>query len=242
MKLNQVVSIEKSTKSRTQSELSKLHHQSQKSDLYNGLLKSYIPKDEDGELLPNEEKRVQNIVQDDLIRLQEIMSELLDITAIKDYGNCVAFADLIVDGVKVLEKVPSTYLIFLEKQMILIKTFIDKLPELDPSDEWVLDNNVNLFKTKPYETHRTKKTSRPIVLYGATDKHAAQTQLITEDILVGYWRQVKSSGAMKSNDKRKMLKNVDQLSDAIKSARAQANCCNVEEIKVGNKLFNYIFN
>jgi hypothetical protein len=34
------------------------------------------------------------------------------------------------------------------------------------------------------------------VLYDATEHHPAQTQLISEDVIVGWWETVKHSGAI----------------------------------------------
>ena len=58
-KLNQVLAIEKSTKSRVHGEITRMHHSLQKAGLLNGFAKSYQPKDEDGDHYPPERQRVQ---------------------------------------------------------------------------------------------------------------------------------------------------------------------------------------
>ena len=240
-RLNQVISVEKEIKGRTHSKLSELHHVSQKVDLYNGFTRKYAPKNEDGETYPNEDKLVQLNANECLKKVATTLGELFDITAIKDYTNCIAVANLEIDGVVLLENVPSTHLLFLEKQMITIRTFVEKLPELDPSEDWDLDVNSGLFKTKPSQTHKTKKVPKPMILAKATVEHPAQTHVITEDVTVGYWNMVKYSGALRKPKKIEILNKIDKLTNAIKIAREAANMAISKNVIVSDKIFKYLF-
>src|SRR5215813_10940643 len=56
-KLNQIVAIEKSVKSRVYGEITEMHKLSQKPDLFSGFSKQYRKKDEEGEDYPPEQKR-----------------------------------------------------------------------------------------------------------------------------------------------------------------------------------------
>ena len=58
-KLNQIIAIEKGTKSRTFQELTEAHQSLQKPALLSGISRTYRPKDEEGEQLPPESTRVQ---------------------------------------------------------------------------------------------------------------------------------------------------------------------------------------
>ena len=58
------------------------------------------------------------------------------------------------------------------------------MSELDPGSDWSVDPGTGLYKTDNTLTQRTKKVQRPITLYEATKEHPAQTQLITEDVIV----------------------------------------------------------
>ena len=58
-KLNQIIAIEKGVKARVYGELTELHKAVQKPELFNGFSKTYQKKDDDGEDLPAEKKRVQ---------------------------------------------------------------------------------------------------------------------------------------------------------------------------------------
>ena len=240
-KLNQVVAIEKGVKSRVYAEITQLHKLNQKNELFNGFSKSYTPKDEDGECYPAENKKVQMFAGEAIKLFTENLAQLLDIEAVKDFANCNAKADVVIDGELLIEQAPTTYLLFLEKQINDIKTYIEKIPVLDPSDDWTEDVNSGLYKTATVSTHRTKKVQKPVVMYDATDRHPAQTTMITEDITVGYWNVIKQSGALPIPKIKKFLERIEKLSIAVKYAREQANGINAENKEVGTRLFRYIF-
>jgi len=239
-KLNQIIAVEKGIKGRNCSVISDLYKKIQKSDLFNGFSKKYRPKDEEGEKYPPESKKVIFNTNQILEEFNHSMVELFDITATKDWTNCNAFGDVVIDGKILLEKVPASYLLFLEKQINDIKTFIENLPVLDESEDWDKDVNSGLYKTNSISTHKTKKVQKPIVLYEATDKHVAQTQLITEDMTVGYWDTIKNSGSMPQPEKKILIDKVNKLSKAVKFAREEANSTIVNDKKIGEKLFNFL--
>jgi len=238
--LNQIVAIEKGVKSRTYSEVSDLHKRSQKSDPYQGFTKKFRKKDEDGEDYPPENKKVLLVAEDVLKSVAKAQTELFDVTATKDFANCDAKADVVVDGQTLIESAPITYLLFLEKQLVDMRTFIDKLPTLDPNEDWTADPNSNLCKTDKITTHKTKKVQRAIVLYDATEHHPAQTQLVTEDVIVGWWDTIKMSGAIPVPRKQQLLDRVDRLIKAVKFAREKANSKEVDHQYVGEGLFAYL--
>jgi hypothetical protein len=62
-----------------------------------------------------------------------------------------------------------------------------------------------------------------------------------EDIVVGYWKTVKFSGALPASRIQDMLDRVEKLQQAVKFAREEANNAEVEEMKAGEVLFGYIF-
>lgn len=241
-KLNQVVAIEKGVKGRVYGEITEMHKASQKPDLFDGFVKNYRTLNEADEKYPSERKVVQLKAEDVLKKLAALSTELMDITASKDFANCAAKADVVVNNDAVLVAgVPATHLLFLEKQLTDIYTFVGKLPTLDNADEWAKDETSGLFKTAAIATHRTKKTQRPIVLYEATKEHPAQTQLLTEDVLVGYWDTVKHSGALPAPRKAELLTRVETLLKAVKFAREQANSTDAPEAKIGEQVFGYLF-
>jgi hypothetical protein len=139
MKLNQVIAIEKGIKSKAVQALTDAYHSLQKSTLLAGISRTYRPKDEEGEQFPPEATRVQLRADDAIRQANEALTKLFDIVATKDWANCQAKADVVVDGKVLLTQVPATYLLFLEKQLVDLHAFIKKLPILDASERMISD-------------------------------------------------------------------------------------------------------
>lgn len=239
-KLNQVLAIEKGVKARTAGAVTKLYHMVQKPALLTGLFKDYQPLDEAGQHYPPERQRVQVKAEETLKATRKALSELFDVTAQKDFANCGAKANVVVGGTPLLEDVPVTYLLFLEKQLVDFRTLVSKIPTLDSSEDWRLDDASGLFKTEPTKTTRTSKVQRPIVLYDATEEHPAQTQLITEDVVVGHWTTTKQSGALTNDRKVELLERIATLLEAVKFARETANNTEAPKVAVSDVLFGYL--
>lgn len=240
-KLNQIIAIEKGVKSRVYGEISEIHKAVQKPALFSGFSKQYSKKDEDGEDLPPERQRVQFVVSEILNVVARKTSEMVAVTARKDWTNRAAKGSVQVDGEVLIHDAPVPFLLFLEKQLTDMRTLAAALPILDDVEQWSLDSNSGLFKSDPSSTHRTKKVQKPIVLYDATKEHPAQTQLITEDIIVGFWNTVKQSGAMPRPEKQALLGRIEKLLIAVKVAREAANMQEeVETPDVGGAVFGYL--
>jgi len=240
-KLNQIIAIEKGIKSRVYSELTDLNKAIQKPELFNGFSKTYQKKDEDGEDLPAEKKRVQFIGDEVLRAVERSMTELMEVTARKDWTNCVATANVVVDDQVLISGAPVSFLLFLEKQLTDLRTLVANMPVLDEAETWSKDSNSGLYKTEATSTHRTKKVSKPIVLYPATPEHPAQTQMTTEDVIAGFWHQVKHSGALPKPEKQDIASRVEKLLKAVKEAREAANIHDeVTSPAVGGAVFGYL--
>ena len=240
-RLNQILAIEKGTKSRVFGEITKMHNDVQRAGLMVGFSKTYRPLDEEGDRYPAERQRVQLVASALLRQASRSLGELFDVTASKDWANTAARADVVVEGEVLLEQAPATYLLFLEKQLGDLRTLVGKIPVLDQADEWTFDSGSELYKTEPSETSRTKKVQRPIVLYPATPEHPAQTQLISEDQVVGTWVTVKHSGALPEARRALLLERIERLSDAVKFAREQANTVETTRREVGERIFRWLF-
>jgi hypothetical protein len=240
-RLNQIIAVEKGVKTRSFQELTEAHHALQKPTLLSGISRTYRPKDEEGEQLPPESTRVQ-VKTDEVIRQTvSILTRLFDVTATKDWTNTTARADVVVDGQPLLTQVPVSYLLFLEKQLVDLHTFVKKLPVLDASESWAYDSSADSFATDPVQTVRTKKIPRNHVKAEATEKHPAQVELYYEDVVVGYWKTVKFSGALPAKRVNELLERVEKLQEAVKFAREEANGAEVTDQETGEKVFRYLF-
>ncbi len=240
-RLNQIIAVEKGVKSRSFEELTAAHHALQKTALLSGISRTYRPKDEEGEVLPPESTRVQAKAEDINRQTIEIMTRLFDVVATKDWTNCKARADVVVDGKTLLSQVPATYLLFLEKQLVDLQTYIKKLPVLDPAESWVFDASADCWATEPVQTTKTKKIPRNHVKAEATEKHPAQVELYYEDVVVGYWKTVKFSGALPAKRVNELLERLEKLQQAVKYAREEANSIEADEQKVGEKVLKFLF-
>jgi len=113
-KLNQIIAVEKGIKARSYAHLSELNKAVQKPELFNGFAKQYLKKDEDGEELPAEKKRVQYITSDVMRSAERAITELMEVTARKDWTNCSAKADVKIDDSVIIAGAPVSFLLFLE--------------------------------------------------------------------------------------------------------------------------------
>jgi hypothetical protein len=240
-RLNQIIAVEKGVKSRSFQELTEAHQALQKPSLLAGIARTYRPKDEEGEVLPPESTRVQ-IKADQIIReTVAVLTKLFDVTATKDWANCRAKADIVVDGRVLLADAPATYLLFVEKQLVDLHTFVKKLPVLDASESWNFDASADCWATEPVQSVRTKKIPRNHVKAEATEKHPAQVEVYYEDVSVGYWRTVKFSGALPAQRVNELLSRVEKLQQAVKFAREEANNLEIEDQQIGARIFEYLF-
>jgi hypothetical protein len=240
-KLNQIIAIEKGVKADAANTLTRAHHDLQKGQPLSGIARSYQPRDDEGEQLPPESTRVQLRTGTVVADVRKSLTRLFDVVATKDQANTAAKADIVVDGVVLAKDVPATYLLFLEKQLVDLATFVRKLPTLDPSEAWSFNEQQGVYATDPVKTTRTKKVLRNHVKAEATDKHPAQVEVYTEDVTVGYWTTVKYSGAVPAAEVAAMLDRVGKLGEAVKRAREEANGLTVKDVNPGDALLGYLF-
>ena len=240
-KLNQLIAIANGRKANAQQVLSQAHHMVQKDELISGMSRTYKPVEDDGERLPAESKRVQYSAVRAIHEAEAVLMELFSTVGAQDSTNLVAKADVVVDGEVLVNKAPVTYLLFLEKQLVDLKTFIEKMPILNPNEEWQYRADQGFYASQPVETIKTKKLQKPLTLYPATVEHPAQVQLVTEDVNVGTWTTTKFSGAMPATDRVDMLNRVRKLQEAVKAAREQANMAEIVSFDEGQNVLRFLF-
>jgi len=242
MQLNQVIAVVNGKKTRTATELGDLYKVVQKPDLFNGMTRTYRPLDDEGETQPSERKLAQLTVSNAVTKLKEIMSDYLNLVYTQDKANCAAVADVVVNNKVIATAVPVTHLLFLEKQLIDLRTFVSHLPTLDPTEKWEYDVNSSLNKSEPTISNRSKKVMKNHVKAPASDKFPAQVDVYTEDVKVGEWTTIKFSGAISTVAKNTMLGRINDLIDAVKTAREKANSLEITQEKIANNIFDFVFN
>lgn len=241
-KLNQINAIVTARKNDAEKHITELYKLIQKDALFAGRERTYRPFDEvNGQKQPPESQRVQQRVDDLIRQAREKWNELWNLVYTQDTGNQQARADIVVDGKTLMSNVPVTSLLFLDKQVNDLATFVSKLPTPDPAEEWIHDPNTGLLRSKAAESLRTSKEPTVIVKYEATEKHPAQTELFTKDVPVGTWTQILYSGCLPVDRKNAILARIHKLQDAIKVAKEQANLLEVERQKIGEPLLGFVF-
>lgn len=241
-KLNQHLANESQIKSETDKGTTTLTRVVERQDLFSGLEKSYKSlAEEGGDKLPPESKKVQFKAESVIKDAATLWSRLFDFTATKDSANTQARADVILNDVVLLKDMPVTTLLFLEHQLNYVKGFLDLIQVIDGADSWEYDPAIGVHRTKEVQTHRTKKIQKAIVKYPHSDKHPAQTEMVTEDIVEGYWYTTKFSGAMTAPRKQEILERLSQLQQAVKIAREGANgSTEAPKVTIGDTIFEYL--
>lgn len=253
--LHTFIALRDAVKSRRTQALTALHRESTKYDLYEGLTRSYRPRDaDDTETLPTENRNIQVNADTMLNGLVQTVTRDWNLMASVDASNQRAVADVVVPtGEKtpsgeavtrvVLRQVPATFLLYLARELDDVYTFVSKLPTLDPAARWEYDENVAAHVADPVETHRTKKVLRNHVKWEpqpGNDKHPAQVDTFTEDKVVGYWTLVRRSGALPLERKARLLQRIDTFRLAVKEARERANETEVDDREVARAVFDYL--
>lgn len=162
--------------------------------------------------------------------------------ATQEYANTSAKANIIVAGETILEDVPISVLLFLEKQLVDLRTLATNLPTLPTDRVWMKDDPKNCYVTGSEQTVKTQKKVEVIVKYEATKEHPAQTELINVDKTVGHWTTIHLSGALPEKERDAIIERIEKLQDAVKVAREHANSVEVaEQSAFGKSVLSYIF-
>lgn len=233
-KLNQILAVEKTVKGKREDSFTKLYQNIQKADLVSGLVRTYQPKLDDGEKLPSESKRVQVNVEAAVQQTADLMREVFNITAAKDATNCVAVADIVVEGETLAKNVPATHLLWMEKKLLSFAEFITKLPTLSQDTVWTKDEGTGNYRSAASERIRTVKLETNEVVIAPTDKHPGQWTKMTRDIIMGTWTETHFSGAITEARKRQLQERVEKFMKAVKEARETANQTEIVDLATGN--------
>lgn len=239
-KLNQMVAVQQGVKSRAQSVIDSVYHRLQKTPLFDGLTKTYQPRDDEDVRYPDEGIKVQLKSWELLDEAAAAWARMLDVAATVDTTNTTVAVPVIVDDEELTPALPVTTLLALEKQLTNVHTLISKLPVQDPSKDWRLDPASDAYAAEPVQSFKTRKVLRNHVKAEATDRHPAQVDVYSEDVVQGTWTRVDFTGALPAARKRELLERVDKLAAAVKFAREEANSTEVVDVTFGKAVFDYL--
>lgn len=240
-KLHTIVAVTKDKKSRWQRQITDTYQSLANKDGLSGLTKTFRPIAEDQVATTPEVKLVTTTVPHLIATLEAAMISAFDVVLTQDSGNMSASADVYVDGKIFLSKVPATHLLFLEKQLFDLGTFINSLPVLDPSESWVKDTTTGQYKSGTKLTNSERNVPKVIVKSEATDKHPAQAEIRDLPQIVARIETTKMSGAISLSEKTVLIARQRTLLDAVRAARQEANTVEVENREEGKKIFDFLF-
>jgi hypothetical protein len=247
-KLHQIIAVERGAVVETDKHLADIRRVlavGGDNDPLTGLSRTYESlRGAEGDQLPPQSRKVQITVAELVAAARGHMARLWDLKFTREYTNCSARADIVVGGRQLVMDVPAGYLLFLEGQLTTLIAFIERLPTLNPAEEWQLADDPTLpagvRKSRPRKTERGRKVPQVQVLYEATDKHPAQVRPYETDIIEGYWTQVKFSGQLPVREVQEMRARAVEVLEAVKYAREHANTAEVTDRQAGDILLGHI--
>lgn len=212
-----------------------------------GRIKTYEPREADGDKFPDERQHVQIRIEKDVLpAISGALGRLLDIKLVREDANTRARADVAIDGTVLLKNVPVGYLLFLESQLNALRGIVERLPVLDPAREWHWDKNRNAHVTEPVRRAREVRVPQVELVSPAQviDGKAFEPQFRQYETArpVGDWEEIRLSGAMPADEREEILDRISVLGDAVKFAREAANSTDVTGRKAGEKIFSYLLN
>ena len=246
-KLHELLAVEGQLKTQAQTTRNELRNTFEKKrHLFEEKVVTFQSTEEGGGITKEQQSDLQSKVQTELEWIAGIWSKAIDASYLVAQANTTAFANVILDdGTLLLEKVPATGLLELEKRVSEIEELIKGIPTLDPAKGFTLDKDrgAHIYKARDVEKTRTRKTQRPLVLYPATPEHPAQTQIISEDVPIGKIVEQEWSGLITPAIKGDMIARAETVRRAVKQARQRANDVELTPNMqlIGMVLFNHIF-
>lgn len=241
-KLHELLAVEQDRKHKATKAIGEANSTfTKKTPYFDGMVKRYVAMEEDSEQIPDEVKGIVTTVKQKLDETLADVIQGLDAVISKEETNCsnVAKAELLVNG-ESLGTFSATSLLALESQLSKVRELYAEIPVLDPTNKWIFDAQEGVYKTEPEVKFRSVKRPKVIVKYEATKEHPAQTELLYLDFQIGKYETVYTSGRIPVTQKNELLRRIDNLIEAVKVARSKANSVDVNNIKIGKKLFDFI--
>jgi hypothetical protein len=173
-----------------------------------------------------EERPVVTTVFDTLQYALAIFGGSEDLQFQKNATNRLATGTVRWRGKDLLVDMPVDELLGLESRLTQIRALFVAVPTLDAARHWQRDETQGpsvWVSQYPEETTKTEKQMTPVQMAPATDKHPAQVQAVTRDIVVGKFTTVHRSGAATALQKAESIKMIDELLIEVKQARMRAN-------------------
>ena len=241
-KLHEILAIEQDRKNKANQSLGETKKIFTKNETsFDGMIKKYVTLEENGGQIPPESKEIVATVKQWLDSALEPVVVAIDATLSKEETNASnkATSELVVDGHS-FGTFSATSLLALEAHLGKILDLYKTIPTLDTTKKWVFDEQNNFYRTEEEVKFRTIKRPKVIVKYEATEKHPAQTELLNIDFQVGKYETTYFSGKITPTQKARLVGRLESLIESVKLARAKANNVEVNNVKVGEAIFDFV--
>ncbi|MEO0898878.1 MAG: hypothetical protein AAFY71_20870 [Bacteroidota bacterium] len=241
-KLHEILAIEQDRKHKANlaiGEAKKVFTKNQ--SVFDGMIKQYVPMEEMADQIPEESKQLESTVMQLLTEKLKPVIVAMDATLSKEETNAsnLAKAELKV-GEKSFGEFSATTLLALESYLGKVQDIYASIPVLDTSRKFTFDEQLDYYRSDVEVKFRSIKRPKVIVKYEATDKHPAQTEIMNIDFQVGKYETTYFSGRITPTQKNRLLDRLEKLIEAVKVARSRANNVEVNQIKLGQDLFDFI--
>lgn len=188
--------------------------------------------------------KVESTVPDSLNYLGCILGNYWDVMYQKEATNQLAKADIEVDGLILMSKVPVTFLLCMENRLKDLRPVLEAIPTLAPGIMWRVDKDYQLsyvYRTPDMYDVKTKEDTEYRIVAQPTDKHPAQVVPVKAQFNVGRYTTIDWSGLISPAEKARLLEHFDKVLMAVKQARQRANNVDAISYKVGDKLVGALF-
>ena len=241
-RISQLIAVVGGVSAEADTRLAALANSARNEAVMDGHEKTYEPLDEDsGVQLPPKFQKVRLTASTVLQRAAAVLTHKWDTGRTLDQANSNAYASVTVGGAELLADVPVGHLLYLEKELAVLQALVDGLPVLKQTKDWSTEG----AEPGQHRSAAVKTTSTDKVFFNhrrgnGTANFQEQVDVLTRDEVVGYWTTVDFSGALSPRRKATLLNRVSELRDAVKMAREEANASQVEDVKEGQVIFDWL--
>lgn len=241
-KLYELLAVEQDRKHKGYQAIGETRKAFAKADVqFDGMLKRYIPLEENAEQVPDEQRAMLTTVRQKLEQTLAIVAKGLNANLAKEETNAsgTARAELVVED-QSFGEFSATSLLALEGHLQKLRELYAALPVLDTAKKWIFNEQEGIYQTEPEVKFRSVKRPKVVVKYEATKEHPAQTELLNLDFQVGKYETIYSSGKITVAQKALLLSRVNTFLEAVKIARSRANTVEVQKVELAEELFTFL--
>ena len=202
-----------------------------------------VPADDpDFVLIPDKDEELQLRTHQVLREHARRVSAALDLAATKDWADCTAKADVILEGATtpLLEDVPVSQLLSLERSFTNILAMYRRTSVTSTKESWTWDATNQAYVTVPEQRVCTDKKNERVVMFEPTQHQPGQAMLVNGDVRIGMWHITKLSGALLPAERQALIERTVAVLAAVKQAITVANHEAAPERHVARPIFEYI--